>query len=323
MRWHFRCLLLAPCLVLVVCSLPAQEKKLASHGVLRLGSWNIEHLGDPKARRGPGEGVVQKPDDLAHYLQQARLDVFAVQEVTADGPTPDGFPKEFRTNNILRRTLAELNRRPGQAWKHVLFPKMRAGDPGQWTGLAWNASKVKPEGDILAVPVSHARSKQDSNLWDRNAHAIKLTAGAKRTDFLVVVLHLKANTTGNFAAHREEEIKDLLSRFPQLDKAFPKERDVILVGDTNMEQLKEPAAALLEKVGFRDLNTGLDTHVGRGEQPFDRIFVPREQPEFKASRLTVLDDYLKDERLSIAEYRKRYSDHYIIVTEIQVMDDDD
>jgi hypothetical protein len=41
------------------------------------------------------------------------------------------------------------------------------------------------------------------------------------------------------------------------------------------------------------------------------------------SRLEALSDFQKDERLSFFEYRKRYSDHYIIVTEIRVMDDDD
>ena len=42
-----------------------EEKKPAVYGTVRLGSWNIEHLGDPKARRGSGEGFQQKPEDLA------------------------------------------------------------------------------------------------------------------------------------------------------------------------------------------------------------------------------------------------------------------
>jgi endonuclease/exonuclease/phosphatase family metal-dependent hydrolase len=329
----------APLLLLSLATLPAQEKQPTVHGVLRVGSWNIEHLGDPKARRGPGEGVEQEPADLARYLRHARLDVLAVQEVTADGPAPEGFPKQFRTNGILTKTLAELNRAPNQAWKQVLFPKMRAADPGQWTGVAWNEKKLTRAGDILQLPVSHHRSKQGSNLWDRNAHALKLSAGAGKTDFLLLVLHLKANTMkvvdneddnmvqlrslASFAAHREEELKDLLSRFPQLDKAFPKERDVVLLGDTNMEKAREEGAALLENVGFRDLNPGLDTHTARGNQPFDRVFVPKDQPEFRASKLTVLTDFQKYEKLSFFEFRKRYSDHYIVVTEVQVMDDDD
>ncbi len=312
----------APLLMLFLESLPAQQKQPV-HGVVRLGSWNIEHLGDPKARRGPGEGVEQKPIDLARYLRFARLDVLAVQEVSADGPAPEGFPKQFRTNSVLGKTLAELNRQPGHAWRHVLFPKMRAGDTGQWTGVAWNEKKLTRVGDVYQLPVSHARSSQDSNLWDRNLHAIMFSAGKGKTDFVVMPLHLKANTTARFARHREEELKELVKQMPLLEKPFPKERDLVLLGDTNMEDVKEAGAALLEKSGFRDLNTGLDTHTARGDQPFDRVFVPKDQPEFRTSRLTVLSDFQRMESLSFFEFRKRYSDHYIVVTEIQVMDDDD
>jgi len=313
-----------PCLLLVCLErLDAQDNKPTIHGTLRVGSWNIEHLGDPRARRGPGEGFEQRPNDLAHYLRYARLDVLAVQEISADGPTPDGFPKQFRTNTILTRTLAELNRQPGQAWRHVLFPKMRAGDSGQWTGVAWNEKKVTRDGNVYQLPLSHTRSSQDSNLWDRNLHAIKLSAGKGKTDFLVMVLHLKANTNHRFSRHREEELKELVKQMPLLDRPFPKERDYVLLGDTNMEDVQEPGSMLLEKAGFRNLNTGLDTHTARDVQPFDRVFVPKDQPEFKNSRMSVLSDFQKQERLSFAEYRKRYSDHYIVVTEIQVMDDDD
>src|SRR5436309_2207977 len=68
------------------------------YGVIRVGTWNIENLGDPQARRGPGEGYEQKPQDLARYLRHARLDVLAVQEISANSPAPDGFPKQYRTS---------------------------------------------------------------------------------------------------------------------------------------------------------------------------------------------------------------------------------
>src|SRR4051812_37550210 len=74
------------------------QPKPTIHGTIRLGSWNIEHLGDPKARRGPGEGVQQKPEDLAHYIRYAKVDALAVQEISADSPAPPGFPAKFRTN---------------------------------------------------------------------------------------------------------------------------------------------------------------------------------------------------------------------------------
>lgn len=301
---------------------------LVAHGQaptqLRIGSWNIEHLGNPGARRGTGEGVLQKPQDLAHYLRYAKVDLLAVQEITADEPAPDGFPKKYRTNSILTKTLQELNKTPGQEWKHILFPKMRAGDTSQWTGLAWKSAKVKPVGNIVQVPVSHLRSGQDANRWDRNLHAMMFSAGPGKTDFVVMVVHLKANLPASFARHRGEEMDDLVKKLGELNKEFPGEKDFIVLGDTNILSAEEPAVKAMENAGFHDLNKlDLDTHTAKGVQPFDRVFIPKDQPEFLRSNLEVLADFQKKEKLSFAEYRARYSDHYIVVTTIQIMADDD
>jgi endonuclease/exonuclease/phosphatase family metal-dependent hydrolase len=315
-------------LALVAAAAPLQGQGKPAE-VLRFGSWNIEHLGDPDSRRGSAfddekkKGIQQKPADLARYIRYARADVLALQEIKADGDAPAGFPKQYRTNSILTKVFDELNKTPGNDWKHILFPKS-TGDNRQWTGVAWKASKVKPVGDIYRLPLSHARTRQGNAMWDRNLHALKFSAGKGRTDFLVLVLHLKANTVASFAAHREEEARELAAKLPLLDKAFPGERDIILVGDTNTLDGKEEMLAVLEGKDFRDLNKDdHDTHFAKGTQPFDRVFVPKKQPEFAASRLEVLSEFQKKERLSFSEYRQRYSDHYMIATELRVMADDD
>ena len=104
--------------------------------------------------------------------------------------------------------------------------------------------------------MTHQKSSQGANQWDRNVHAMKFSAGKDRTDFLVMVLHLKANTTANFAEHREEEIKELLTHLPQIDKAFPKERDLVFLGDTNILEAKEPAVAESAAVAAKEPATG-------------------------------------------------------------------
>ncbi|MCC6418317.1 MAG: endonuclease/exonuclease/phosphatase family protein [Gemmataceae bacterium] len=291
---------------------------------LRVGSWNLDHLGDKGARRGPGENVEQTPADLARYIRHSGVDLLAVQEVSANGPAPRGFPARFRTNSILTKALTELNRTPGNDWTHVLFPKARASDTSQWTGIAWKAARVKPVGSPFLVPVAHGRSSKGAPMWDRNVHALQFSAGSGKTDFLALVVHLKANTTGNFAEHRYQEVKDLVAKLPQVAKAFPGEKDLVIVGDTNILRASEPAVAELERAGFRDLNKAdLDTHTAKETQPFDRVFVPKGQPEFARSTLRVLDDFQKKERLSFYDYRKRFSDHYLVVTEVSVLKDDD
>jgi endonuclease/exonuclease/phosphatase family metal-dependent hydrolase len=300
------------------------QGKPSSGPVLRLGSWNIENLGSPKSRRGPGEGVLQDYRDLAKYIRSARVDLLALQEITPDGPAPEGFPRKYRTSSVLTRTFNELNKIPGNGWKHILFPKAKPADEHQWTGIAWKSAKVKVVGDIVQLPVSHRRSSKGSNLWDRNVHAIMFSAGPGKTDFVVMVVHLKANTTGNFAQHRQEELKELAAKLPTLARAFPGEKDLVILGDTNMLSGQEPGPRVLEQQGFKDLNKAdLDTHTAKGVQPFDRVFVPRDQTEFARSSLEVLSDFMKRERLSFREFRTRFSDHYMIVTEIRVMADDD
>jgi hypothetical protein len=291
---------------------------------VRIGSWNIEHLGDPGARRGTAEGVLQSPKDLARYIAYADVDVLAVQEIAADDEAPAGFPKKFRTNSVLAKALGELNRAPRQEWQHILFPKMRAGETTQWVGVAWNRARVLPVGPVFQVPVSHTRSTDGSNRWDRNLHAMAFSAGEGRTDFVLLVVHLKANASSSFARHRGQEIDEFVQRRGDLAKPFPGEKDLIILGDTNIQGADEPAVKALEQAGFRDLNKAdLDTHTAKGIQPFDRIFVPQGQKEFAPSKLEVLSDFQKKQRLSFAEFRARYSDHYIVVTTVQVMKDDD
>lgn len=291
---------------------------------LRIGSWNIEHLGQPGARRGSGEGVLQEPRDLARYIRHANVDLLAVQEITADDEAPEGFPKKYRTNSILTKTFQELNKTPGQDWKHILFPKMKTADTSQWAGLAWKSAKVKATGQVFQVPVSHTRSSQDAARWDRNLHAMMFSAGKGKSDFAVLVVHLKANSSTNYAKHRGEEISEFGKRIADLHKAFPGEKDFIVLGDTNIQNADEPGVKAMEDAGFLDLNKlDLDTHTAKGVQPFDRMFVPKGQPEFGRSGFEVLSAFQKKEKLSFAEFRARYSDHYIVVSTLQVGEDDD
>jgi hypothetical protein len=149
-------------------------------------------------------------------------------------------------------------------------------------------------------------------------------AGKGKTDFLVLPLHLKANTNASYARHRAEELDDLVRKLTDVDKFFRGEKDLIMLGDTNIQSAQEEAVAVLEDAGFKDLNKhDADTHSAKGIQPFARIFVPRAQPEFERARMEALVEFQKRERLSFFEYRQRYSDHYVVVTTLRVGDDDD
>lgn len=310
--------------VLVTLPMPTfgQQPK-AKPITIRIGSWNIEHLGNPGARNGPGRDHLQDPRDLADYIQYAKVDILVVQEVTANKGTPPGFASQYKTNKQLYDAFQILNRK-GAKWQHVLFPKARFADEHQRIGIAWNAAKVKPVGEIFRIPVKNGLSSQRKDMWNRNCHAMKFSYKEGLTDFVVVGMHLKSNYQGNYEKHRGEEIAELIRQLPKLRQAFPKEEDFIFVGDTNANDGREAWLKELQAAGFIDLNKfHEDTHTSKGVQPYDRIFYPARQPEFRFPQFTVTDDFRTARRNSFFDQRKKYSDHYIVVSEIRIMQDDD
>jgi hypothetical protein len=56
----------------------------------------------------------------------------------------------------------------------------------------------------------------------------------------------------------------------------------------------------------------------------DRVFTPAGQPEFAGAGLEVVSDtFLHEKHLTPTAYKTRYSDHYMVLIEMKVTDDDD
>lgn len=302
-------------------------------GTLRVGAWNIEWLGRPDSRSGVARGVEQRPEDLADYLIASGVAVLGVEEIIASGGS-----NPIRSR-ILEETLAMVGRTTGDRWEYVLYPGRKRGD--QLTGVLWNTRFVEAldsEDDAWAqgdtpwrLPVSGRESSQGSVLWSRPPHAMKFSAGEDRTDFVVIVLHMKADYDGDFASHRGEEGAELAGLLPGVSRAFD-DADLVLIGDANLGAGDEPAARALRDAGlgegpsagagFISLNTGgLPTHVKYGA--LDAAFVPASQPEFVRDFEVISGPYLDERNLSAAEFKAKFSDHFMVVTTIRVRTDDD
>lgn len=298
---------------------------VGSQGEVRVGSWNIEWLGKPGDRSGAGQGVSQDPEKVADCIVASRVDVLGVCEIVTTTP---GTPIRSRE---IERTLEAVQKRTGDPWSYVLYPGRASGD--QWTGVLWNSRVVRAEtadGRVWdqtkdqpwAVAIPRGRSAQGSSLWNRPPHAMKFSSGRGKTDFVLIVLHMKADYQGDFASHRGEEAAALVGALPGVRARF-RDGDVVLVGDTNCTAPHEAAIRAFEEAGFVDLNSGGRTTHWRGGAT-DRGLVPRDQPEFKGSGFEVMSDsYLGARGIDAREYKRRYSDHYLVVTTVRVMDDDD
>jgi hypothetical protein len=283
---------------------------------VRVGSWNIEWLGMADKRR---EGA-QDPADLAKYIAHSGVEVLALNEICMtgkDGDQPQNAP--------LAATLAKLKEQTGQVWHYRLFPKEDANDAFQLTGVAWNTAKVEMLGRAQRIPVRRANGKAGADLWKRHPYAIKFSTGANKTDIVLIPVHMKSNVGGEEATSKQrgEEATTLSRALAYVQNHFSDD-DVLILGDMNCKLHKDPAPQRYVGVGFRDLNsTDLTTWIQNPRFPaaaFDRIFVPDEQPEFKGC----VQKVVKETPFGAEdEYRRRCSDHYMVTTNVAIMDDDD
>ncbi len=299
----------------------------------RIGAWNIEWLGFPSMRGKPGKDVEQSPADLAAYIAQAKLDVLSLEEI---GVEKNEAPF---TSKPLQLTLDELKRAHGQSWKYILFPKTDYPKDtedfitrGQHLGIAWRTDRAKMVGEPYSIPVGENQTFGDK-FWERRANAVKFSFGQGKTDVVFVPVHLKSNRNDANTSdplftqkQRQAEVNVFVAQLKALKEKFMDE-DIVLLGDTNILAPDDETPKILVDAGFVDLNAkelGTTAAWGSGysSAPFDRIFVPKNQPEFKNSVLKVhstkngTDDEIKD-------FKKRHSDHYLVSCVIDVGNDDD
>lgn len=318
---------IAICLLFTSCSAPAPRPTptrasltgglaLASPRTLRLGSLNIEWLGQPEHRKRP-YNVPQDPAALADYLMASRVDVLALQEISdTDGQTGR------RTNSILDRAFAIMRQRGAGDWAYALTAKLATLDVTQHVGVAWNRARVSLTGAPTRVNVAHPkyphpRESRMLSSWVRQPYAMKFSTGAGRTDFVLIVLHMKSNVEGPLTqVIRRDEAASLISQLPAVQNKHA-DRDVVLLGDTNFLSASEAAEQVFTSSGFRDLNAA-DLRTYFSGAPFDRIFVPEAQPEFTRSAQKVFRP-----GTGLQDYRTRISDHFLVFADINVLTDDD
>lgn len=292
---------------------------------LTIGFWNIEWLGKPDSRSGPARDIAQKPEDLADAIIESKVCILGLAEIVAPGP---GRPIRSRE---LEAVVDVLNTRTKQRWEYVLSPGRADGD--QLTGLLWNTARVTALNDVgkpwqqgrdepWPVPVRRARSAQGSSLWNRPPHAVKFSAGSGKADFVVIVLHMKADYNGDFAAHRQQEAEALVDALPAVRDRFV-DRDIVLLGDTNQIADTEASSKVFQAAGLTDLNPGT-TRTNWRSGTMDRVFVPANRPAFDQPTFVSASDAFKRSRnWDDREFKRRLSDHFLVVTRVRAVPDDD
>jgi len=278
---------------------PLIQEAAVPKDVLRIGSWNLGWLGPsnhtPLERR--------TSEDLAHYIARSGAAVISLQMV---GET-DGSPgKNATLNNVIHILYSE-----GQGdWDYVLFPSQYR-DRSDFTGVMWNKRLVSATAQAYAIPVPRMqKALDDTLLWERLPYAIKFSTG--RLEFVLIPVHTHASALPDAdISHRVHEVRLLAQELDGVKKHFGSE-NLILAGDFNTAGSNETTIVILTKQGLRDLNANDELTYISGS-PFDRIFVSRDRPAFAKATLI---RRVPSPGMSLDEFRRRLSDHYLITSDI-------
>jgi predicted extracellular nuclease len=294
------------CFILTSAAVSADE-------LIKIGSWNIEHFGE--------SGSSQNAAAVAQHIALSGVDVLALQEIADTNGDAAGL-----VNTKLDAVMAELNETDGNDWKYVLLPKRTTPpEPAdrrhtQHCAVAWNAKKFSQVSAPFRVGVAAA----NDDTWKRDPHAVQFTAKAGKTDFVLIPLHMKSNSSQSQQTGLEPaelrllEAEALVEKLAAVRTHFNDE-DIVLLGDTNCLEEDEPALEAFADAGFTDLNrkNAITYAKGSFRNAFDRILIPVQQSEFTFATqyvLTPADDSL---------HLRRLSDHRLVVTCIRVENDDD
>jgi endonuclease/exonuclease/phosphatase family metal-dependent hydrolase len=168
--------------------------------------------------------------------------------------------------------------------------------------------------------------------FERRANAVKFSLGSSKTDLVVIPVHLKSNRTDdkekdpNYTAkQRQAELTSFVKNLDTLKTHF-KDEDIILLGDTNIMTGETKTSGIMVNAGFMDLNEKEDgTTVAWGKSkypsaPFDRVFVPKGQPEFNVKTQIT---HKPDDVEKMKDHRRQLSDHYLVSVDVTIMSDDD
>lgn len=291
----------APLALLLCAFLPVASGQTSDW--IRIGSWNIENL-----PRGTG----QTAPALAEHILLAGLDLLALQEIHVTGTGPE------RKNDRLDEVIAILNQQTNQSWTYVLFPNKNQQDTSQLCGFAWNTRRLAMVGSPFRIPVVDDPADQ-FNAWDRHPHAARFSAGTGKTDIVAISVHMKSNADGEEFGRqqRAEEARRLVDQLPAVRTNFAGDRDLVILGDTNCLDRNEPALTSFSSAGFQDLNASDFTTFVSGRAPFDRILVPRNQPEFRFTRQYIL------RAADLDAHERSLSDHQMVIAAVRIMPDDD
>jgi endonuclease/exonuclease/phosphatase family metal-dependent hydrolase len=226
-------------------------------------SFNIQFLGNSRSR-----------DDAALADIVAPYDIVVVQELVSPpyaGKFPDGKPVKPDAES------AEFfDAMRGHGFQYVMSEEdtgsgnniHRNGSSTEWWVSFYKPNRVTPANDLPHGFLAKDRSNHDH--FERVPYAFGFRTLEAKLDFVLISVHLQP---GDGPANRARRYEELTAIAAWIDSHDQEEHDFIILGDMNIENAKELAAAT--PPGFVSLNDECrptNTNVN-SPKPYDHVMV--------------------------------------------------
>ncbi len=294
-RCHF---LLSAAFACLLCALSSTAK--AADTPLRIGAWNLEHLGSRTEPKRTNEDL----DALAAKIRDLGVSVLAVSEV-------NGW-----------RTLRDLARRIGPEWDGVLGRSgYLGGKPPKQIGIGflWDTRRVEllEASDWKALP----RRRDGLPVFHRVPVTACFRAVGGGPDFRLVAVHLKAGFEPADTQKRSVELSEIKKRIDTLLATPGEDADIAVLGDFN-HCPASPELAILTRKNFASYlaSDPPEPSIIHFDQQIDHIVPLSGFREIRKATFEVVDDEGNRDKTA---WRTRYSDHYPVVVELDPGPDDD
>ncbi len=271
---------------------------------LRVGTWNLEFLGDPANHR---DKLPPRDDTdfvkIGQYLRALGPSVLAVQEICGAAP--------------LRKVAAAA----GPTWDLVL------GTTGGWDdgktaqniGFLYDTARVEllSAEELLDFP----RTLDNLPIFHRVPVTACFRDRQSGCDFRAVTVHLKASQKPDDLKKRKLEATVLRDWLLLLEADAHEDQDIVLLGDFNSTYGADPETVLETAGVVRYLRPAEPTPtILHFPEPIDQIAPSPRFEEVDRTSYSVHGPLPDADRVA---WRKTYSDHFPVTFDLRASGDDD
>ncbi|MGE3175225.1 MAG: endonuclease/exonuclease/phosphatase family protein [Planctomycetota bacterium] len=285
----------------------------AQDDTLRIGSWNLEFLGDPGQHRtvyldnGGREQLPPRTDDdlrrIGALVRELGVSMLAIQEICGE------------------QAARDLAAAIGPTWRDVL------GTTGGWNdgatfqslGFVYDGARLELlwAEELLDFP----RERDDLPIFHRVPVTACFRDRVTGIDFRAVTVHLKASMKPADLQKRKLEATVLRDWIVLLQATPGEDQDLVVLGDFNSTYGTDPQQVLEQAGVLRYLPQRVaEPTIMHFAEPIDQVAVA---PAFTEVDPATFDAHGEAAAADPRAWRKTYSDHFPVTVTLRASADDD